>query len=143
MNILITIYRTDSRYDMMSRHPENIPGNKYRMIYGEFYSRYDIEHYTWCIFTRTAVVSYRYYTIPGIYNIPLAIYICIRMFVNFSYFWQLFSSYEHFSAKHQVLGHGKPGRTSWSRFRRDPCTLERVAGAQKFFSRREWIRRFS
>ena len=90
MNILITIYRTDSRYDMMSRHPENIPGNKYRMIYGEFYSRYDIEHYTWCIFTRTAVVSYRYYTIPGIYNIPLAIYIyvyvCLSIFRTFGNF---------------------------------------------------------
>ena len=34
--------------------------------------------------------------------------ICILMLVNFLYFCQLFSSYEHFSAKHQVLGHGKP-----------------------------------
>ena len=29
--------------------------------------------------------------------------------------------------------HGKPGRTHWSRSGRDPCTPERVAGAQTFF----------
>ena len=61
--------------------------------------------------------------IPGMYT-----YVC----VNFSNFCQLFSSYEYFSAKREVLGHGKPGRTHWSRSRRDPCTLERVAGAQSF-----------
>ena len=37
--------------------------------------------------------------------------ICTRMFVKFSYFCQLLSSYEHFSAKHQVLGthEARPG----------------------------------
>ena len=39
--------------------------------------------------------------------------ICIRMFVKFSYFSQLFSSYEHFSPKRQVSRHGKPGRRHW------------------------------
>ena len=33
-----------------------------------------------------------------------------------------------------TLGHMKPGRTHRSRSRRHPCTLERVAGAQRFFS---------
>ena len=59
--------------------------------------------------------------------------ICIRMFVNFSCFCQLFSSYEHVSAKHQVFRHVKPGRAHWSRSRRDPYTLERGAGAQSVF----------
>ena len=55
------------------------------------------------------------------------------MFVKFSCFWQHFSSYERFSANQHLLGHMKPRRTNWSGSRRDPCTLERVTGAQTFF----------
>ena len=64
------------------------------------------------------------------------------MFVYFSYFCPLFSSYEHFSANQYVQGPGKRGRTHWSRSRRDPCILKHVDCAQSFVFRREWISRF-
>ena len=70
---------------------------------------------------------------PRVRSSVISTYICVRMFVKCSYSCHLFSSYEHYSAKQEVLGHMKPGRTHWSRSRRDPCTLERVTGTQKFF----------
>ena len=54
------------------------------------------------------------------------------MFVKFRTFAHFSLRTKHFSAKHRMLGHMKPGRTHWSRSRRDPCTLERAAGAQRF-----------
>ena len=64
------------------------------------------------------------------------------MFVKFSYFCQLFSLRTGaFSAKLHVLGHMKPGRTHRSRSRCDPCTLERVTGAHKFFLCRIYVAR--
>ena len=69
--------------------------------------------------------------------------VCINSYVcECSYFFQLFSSYEHLSAKSLFLlllllipsiPTREPHRRHQSRSRRDPCTLERVAGAQCFF----------
>ena len=55
------------------------------------------------------------------------VYVCLSIFRTVAHFSL---RTKHFSAKHQILGHMKPGRTHWSRSRRDPCTLERVASAQ-------------
>ena len=64
-------------------------------------------------------------------NRKIYVYVCLSIFRTFANFSL---RTKDFSAKHQMRGHMKPGRTHWSRSRRDPCTLERVAGAQTFFS---------
>ena len=57
----------------------------------------------------------------------------VRLFVNFSYVCQVFSSYEHSSANNYLPRYGNLDRRHWSRSPRHPCTLERMAGAQKIF----------
>ena len=67
-------------------------------------------------------------SIPGTY--------VYRMFVKFPYMLLLSSSYtstcRRNARKHRL--HGTAGPTHWLRCRRDPCTLERVAGAQTIIS---------
>ena len=73
---------------------------------------------------------------------PKGTLVCIRIFVIFSSVFELISSSEHFQTKREVRRHRKVVRNLWSRFELDPSTVARVAGAQSFFYRREWIRRF-
>ena len=74
------------------------------------------------------------------FGVLVHIYICMSIFRTFANF--SLRTQHCCSVKHQILVHMKPGRTRWSRSRRDPCTLERVAGAKTFLFRQEWIRRF-
>ena len=90
---------------------------------------------------RCAIASLNVAGWYSVYKVRKEADMCILTFVEFPYFSQLFSSYEHFSAKHQVLGHMKPGRTHWSRSAQSVHSGAR-GGRSKFFFRREWIRRF-